>query len=134
MSDLTTRRLFELACEARGKSHSPYSNFAVGAALETRCGRVFTGCNVENGAYGLCICAEQVAITKAVSEGYRDFARIAVVAEPRATPCGACRQVIGEFFEDEALIHAFAAEDFNYQITWTLRELLPDRFQLREQE
>ncbi len=113
-------------------SHSPYSHFAVGASLATQCGRVFTGCNVENGAYGLCICAEQVAITKAVSEGYREFASLAVVAEPRATPCGACRQVIGEFFPEDALIHAFAAEDFSNQITWTLRDLLPDRFQFHE--
>ena len=124
------RELFEMACQARQRAHSPYSEFAVGAVLETTDGDVFTGCNVENGAYGLCICAEQVAITKAVSEGHRDFQRIVVVANPLASPCGACRQIISEFFSDAGMIHSIDADDFNNQLSWSMTELLPDRFEL----
>ena len=121
--------LYEAASKARQSSHSPYSNFAVGAALLTTDDQVFTGCNVENASYGLCICAEQVAITKAVSSGCKDFALIVVVASPLASPCGACRQIIGEFFDDEGLITCFDSNDSKARKTWTMSELLPDRFQ-----
>ncbi len=124
------RKLYDAACQARGKSYSPYSKFAVGAALQASDGRIFVGCNVENGAYPLSICAEQVAITKAVSEGVKEFSRIVVVASKLASPCGACRQVISEFFKDEDLIIAIDADDFENQLKWTMTELLPNRFQL----
>ena len=90
--------LIEAARRARENAHAPYSNFKVGAALRTRSGRVFGGCNVENASYGLTVCAERVAIFKAISEGEREFDAIAVVTDAgRLTPpCGACRQIIWE--------------------------------------
>ncbi|MEZ5283432.1 MAG: cytidine deaminase [Vicinamibacterales bacterium] len=91
--------LVELARRARAHAVAPYSGFRVGAALEAADGRVFTGCNVENASYGLTECAERVAMFKALSEGAREFVRIAVVADTErpTTPCGACRQVLWEF-------------------------------------
>lgn len=91
--------LLTAALEARGHAHAPFSKFCVGAALEDESGRVHTGCNVENATYGLTICAERVAIFKAISEGARKFRRIAVAADTDllTPPCGACRQIIWEF-------------------------------------
>ncbi|MGE0129864.1 MAG: cytidine deaminase [Blastocatellales bacterium] len=96
--------LIELARQAREYARAPYSNFKVGAVVECADGRVFTGCNVENSSYGSTLCAEQVALAKAVSEGARDFARIAVVADTSdpIPPCGNCRQVIFELCGGEA--------------------------------
>lgn len=128
MDEGQLRHLFNAACEARNASHSPYSRFAVGAALLAEEGKVYTGCNVENASYGLCICAEQVAITKAVSEGCKAFSSIVVVASPLASPCGACRQIIAEFFLDDGLIVSISADDFESRKSWTMNELLPDRF------
>jgi cytidine deaminase len=95
-------RLIAEAERARRASYSPYSRFAVGAALLARDGTVTHGCNVENASFGLSICAERNAVWKAVSEGRRDFEAIAVSAGPRqdAAPCGACRQVLHEFAPD----------------------------------
>jgi cytidine deaminase len=94
--------LIEMALEARTKAHAPYSHFLVGAALEAADGRVFTGCNVENATYGLSVCAERVAVFKAISEGARQFQRIAVSADTDVLtpPCGACRQILWEFCGD----------------------------------
>ncbi|MGD0132060.1 MAG: cytidine deaminase [Bryobacteraceae bacterium] len=94
--------LIEAAIDARNKAHAPYSHFHVGAALEAIDGRVFTGCNVENATYGLSVCAERVAIFKAISEGVRKFQRIAVSADTDVLtpPCGACRQILWEFCGD----------------------------------
>lgn len=90
--------LIELARRAREHARAPYSKFKVGAVVECADGRVFTGCNVENSSYGSTLCAEQVALAKAVSEGAKDFVRVAVIADTRSPvpPCGACRQVIFE--------------------------------------
>ena len=92
--------LIAQATAVRERAHAPFSKFKVGAALETRDGRVFVGCNVENSSYGLSICAERVALFKAISEGVREFSRIAVIADTPAgmpvRPCGACRQVISD--------------------------------------
>jgi cytidine deaminase len=92
-------RLLEAALAARENAHAPFSGFKVGAALEDENGRIFTGCNVENATYGLTMCAERVAVFKAVSEGARNFARIAVAADTDilTPPCGACRQILWEF-------------------------------------
>ena len=91
--------LLEAALEARSHAHAPFSKFQVGAALEDIAGRIHTGCNVENATYGLTICAERVAVFKAISEGHRRFVRIAIVADTAdpTPPCGACRQILWEF-------------------------------------
>ena len=94
--------LIAAAKQARENAHAPYSNFRVGAALRSTSGRIFGGCNVENATYGLTICAERVAIFKAISEGERGFSAITVVTdtEKLTPPCGACRQLIWEFCGD----------------------------------
>lgn len=92
--------LIATATEARKQAYAPYSGFAVGAAVTTATGRVFAGCNVENASSGLTVCAERVAIWKAVSSGERAITALAVVTETGATPCGACRQVMREFAAD----------------------------------
>jgi cytidine deaminase len=117
--------LIALAAEARKKAHAPYSNFAVGAALLTKSGRVYTGCNVENASYGLSICAERAAVFKAVSEGEREFEAIAVVTENGVTPCGACRQVLMEFGDD---IQVIVADTAGHQQVFALTDLLPEGF------
>ena len=91
---------------ARDNAHAPYSNFKVGAALRAKSGRVYTGCNVENATYGLTVCAERVAIFKAISEGERGFEAIAVCTDTEGLtpPCGACRQIIWEFCGDVDVI------------------------------
>jgi cytidine deaminase len=100
--------LVQAAAAARERAHAPYSRFLVGAALRTRSGRVYTGCNVENASYGLSVCAERVAAAKAVSEGDREFVALAVVtsSDPPSPPCGACRQFLAEFAADLEIVLA----------------------------
>ena len=116
--------LIAKAVETRTLAYAPYSNFAVGAALETRSGKVFTGCNVENLSYGLTCCAERNAVFAAVAAGEREFARIVIVADSREpiTPCGACRQVLAEFSEDLE-VRSVNLQGVEYSAN--LRELLP---------
>jgi len=98
--------LIQTACQARLRARAAYSGFKVGAALETRGGKVYTGCNVENSTYGLSVCAERVAIWKALSEGESDFRRLVVVAdsETLTPPCGACRQILWEYCGDIPIV------------------------------
>jgi cytidine deaminase len=98
-------KLLEAALQARDNAHAPFSKFKVGAAIEDENGRIFTGCNVENATYGLTICAERLAVFKAISEGARKFTRIAVAADTNVLtpPCGACRQILWEFCGDAEL-------------------------------
>ena len=105
-------RLVLAARQARERAVAPYSNFKVGAALETADGTIVTGCNIENASYGLTICAERVAMFKALSEGHRRFTRMAVVADTVAptSPCGACRQVLWEFGQDLEIVLANLTE------------------------
>jgi len=117
--------LIALAIEARKKAHAPYSHFAVGVALLAKSGQVYTGCNVENASYGLSICAERVAVFKAVSEGEREFEAIAVVTENGVTPCGACRQVLMEFGGD---IQVIVADTAGHRRVFALTDLLPEGF------
>ncbi|MFT7303372.1 MAG: cytidine deaminase, partial [Akkermansiaceae bacterium] len=112
--------------EMRGNSYSPYSNFAVSAALLTESGKVFTGVNVENASYGLTICAERVAIATAVAAGEKEFQTIAVVVKGGGSPCGACRQVLNEFAPNLRVL--MADEDGKLVRTSTLGELLPEAF------
>lgn len=101
-----TDPLASAALAARENAHAPYSNFRVGAALEDASGRVHTGCNVENATYGLTLCAERVAVFKAISEGARKFRRIAIAADTDelTPPCGACRQILWEFCGDFPIV------------------------------
>ncbi len=106
MSD--DNKLIEAARAARENAHAPYSNFRVGAAVRTKAGKIYTGCNIENASYGLTLCAERVAIFKAISEGEHEFEAIAVVCdtEKLTPPCGPCRQIIWEFAGDIPVILA----------------------------
>ena len=122
--------LIQAAFDAREHAYAPYSKFRVGAALETTDGTVFTGCNVENSSFGLCICAERTAICKAVSSGYQQFKAIAIAATPFASPCGACRQFLAEFGTDIRVI-AVDADDLSKQETWLVDELIPGSFKIQ---
>ncbi len=117
-------KLLDQAIEARSAAYAPYSHFAVGAALETRSGKVFTGCNVENLSYGLTCCAERNAVFTAVAAGEREFSRIVIVADSQepVTPCGACRQVLAEFSED---LEVRSVNLQGVEYCANLRELLP---------
>jgi len=106
LSDEERRGLIDLAIEARRRAYAPYSNYGVGAALRTKSGRIFTGCNVENAAYPTGMCAERVAVFKAVSEGEREFEVLAVVTSNGGSPCGSCRQVLAEFGLDTTVLIA----------------------------
>lgn len=114
------------ARSARMHAYCPYSRFAVGAALESTDGRIFTGCNVENASYGLTVCAERAAVLAAVAAGVRRFRRLVVVADadPPVAPCGACRQVLMEF-GGELQVEGIGPRG---RCRWTLAELLPDPF------
>ena len=116
------------ALEARTFAYAPYSHFQVGAALLTKEGQIFTGCNIENAAYTPTICAERTAIFKAASEGYRNFTAIAVTGGRSgiglAAPCGVCRQVMMEFCDPESFQIILATDTEHYDI-YTLKELLP---------
>lgn len=105
---MTAEQLVAKALDARENAFAPYSNFKVGAALLASNGKVYTGCNVENATYGLTVCAERVALWKALSEGERSFKQIAVASssERPASPCGACRQLLWEFCGDIEVILA----------------------------
>ena len=122
---MTDEKLLEMAVEMRRYSYVPYSHYAVGAALLGKDGRVFTGCNVENAAYGNTLCAERTALCKAVSEGAREFEAIAIASSGSAPfPCGACRQSLYEFAPE---LRVLVTWDGNVRKT-TLRELLPEGF------
>ena len=122
--------LIAAARAARAHACADFSHFAVGAALETADGTIVTGCNIENATYGLTVCAERVALWKALSEGHRRFRRIAVVAPPEAPtpPCGACRQLLWEFAGDvEVILGNLEGETARHR----LAELLPQPFDAR---
>jgi cytidine deaminase len=129
---MDVKLLVEKAIEAREKAYVPYSKFKVGAALLTENDQVFLGCNVENASYGLTNCAERTAIFKAVSEGAKKIKAIAVVGETDGpiSPCGACRQVIAEFCdEDTKIILANIKGDI---AETTIREILPGYFSSKD--
>jgi cytidine deaminase len=120
----------DAARAVREHAHADYSGFKVGAAVETADGTIVTGCNIENATYGLTVCAERVAIFKAISEGHREFRRMVVVAPPEAPtpPCGACRQVLWEFAGDLELILANVKGETGRH---RMSELLPQPFDSR---
>ena len=119
--------LIEAAVEVRRNAHAPFSHFQVGAAIEDADGRIHTGCNVENSTYGLTLCAERLAVFKAISEGARQFRRIVVAAdtETLTPPCGACRQILWEFAADiEVVLVNLTGKTETHRI----KDLLPRAF------
>jgi len=121
--------LLAAARQARQRAYAPYSNFAVGAAALCADGRVFGGCNIENGAFGPTVCAERVAMFSAVAAGCRDIRAVAVVGEPERllTPCGVCRQVMAELAPEAEVVMEGGGE----RLVMTVAELLPEPFELR---
>ncbi|KNF09341.1 cytidine deaminase Cdd [Gottschalkia purinilytica] len=120
------KELIKKAIEVREKAYAPYSNFRVGAAVLTKNDKIYTGCNIESASYTPTICAERTAISKAISEGDKDFKAIAIVGSSDYTfPCGVCRQVIREFGKDIIVIVANSEDDYK---TFSLEELLPHSF------
>lgn len=118
--------LVDLANEARRRAYAPYSKYRVGAALRTKNGRIFTGVNVENAVYPHTMCAERVAIFKAVSEGETEFEVIAVATDNGGTPCGGCRQVMAEFGLDTLVLIADGSGVLKHEMT--VSQLLPEAF------
>lgn len=138
LSETERRLLIKEALSAREKAYTPYSHFAVGAALLTNTGRIFRGCNIESASYSPTNCAERTAFFKAVSEGEREFRAIAIAGGPAGKPveqlcppCGVCRQVMREFCAPDFLVY-FAASAEQWQC-FTLEKLLPHSFSLREE-
>ncbi len=121
------QELIQAALKVREHAYAPYSGFKVGAAILAKNGEIYTGCNVENASYGLTVCAERVAVNKAISDGVRDFQGIAIVTDARkpASPCGACRQVLAEFSPQ---MPVYLANIQGKVCKLSLEELLPDAF------
>lgn len=117
-------KLVEVARDVRAKAYAPYSEFAVGAALQTKSGEIYAGCNVENLSFGLTLCAERTAIASAIANGSRDFVAIAIVADSKQPPlpCGACRQVMAEFNPNLTVISATVSGEVQQ---FLLADLLP---------
>ena len=135
MKDEVRRLLIDEAIKARKMAYAPYSKFLVGAALVVPSGNIYTGCNIENASYGLTVCAERVAIFKAVSEGQRHIDAIAIVGAPvfeeeYAFPCGACRQVLAEFLPESQDIDVIVAKSQDEYKVFKLSELLPYTFSI----
>jgi cytidine deaminase len=130
LSEEDSQSLIAAAQRARLQSVAPFSNFLVGAAVRTENGKVYTGCNIESASYGLTVCAERVAIWKALSEGERHFTELAVVADTESLtpPCGTCRQIIWEFAKSASIIFANLKGE---RETFHIRDLLPRAFDAR---
>ena len=122
------QQLVTAAIQARKNAYAPYSNFQVGAALLTKDGETFVGCNVENASYGLCICAERTAICTAVANKRTSFRAIAVAAAPLASPCGACRQFLVEFGKDITVVSVDPHDTDQFRV-WSSGELIPESFE-----
>lgn len=126
---MTKDELIEEAIKIRDKAYVPYSKFSVGAALLTKSGKLYTGCNIENAAYPVSCCAERVAIFKAIADGEKEFLEMAVAADTKrpVPPCGSCRQVMAEFFDQKLNIHL---TNLNKEIkSISVENLLPFSFQ-----
>ena len=119
------KKLIKTAIDMRKKSHSPYSNYRVGAAVETESGKIIGGCNVESSSYGLTCCAERVALYRAISEGHDNFKSMAISTENGGMPCGACRQVVWDLCND---IKIYICNGKELLRTINSSDLLPDAF------
>ena len=126
LSQNEKQSLIDLANAARERAYVPYSHYPVGSALRTKSGKIYTGANIENAAYPQTMCAERVAIFKAVSEGEKEFEAITVVTNNGGSPCGGCRQVMAEFGLDTVVL--MADGDGNIVKETTVKELLPEAF------
>ena len=126
LSEERKNELVQIAKEVRKWAYAPYSHYLVGAALETKSGRIYDGVNVENAAYPVTICAERTAVFKAVSNGERDFSAIAVVTKNGGTPCGSCRQVLAEFNPEMLVIIANEVGEITSETK--VSDLLPGAF------
>jgi len=124
MNDL----LFEAAIAARQNAYAPYSGYLVGAAIRDGAGIIWTGCNVENISYGLCVCAERTAVCKMVSDGGRELRAVAVATLDGGTPCGMCLQTLLEFSPDPRNVEIFAISDGGERIRYLLSDLIPHGF------
>ena len=122
---MNDQQLIQLAHSARERAYAPYSHYQVGAALLTKSGQVFTGCNVENAVYPLCTCAERTAVVKAVSEGQREFVVIAIATRNGGSPCGSCRQILREFTPN---LRVLLVDEAGHVREFTLDQLLPESF------
>ncbi|HEY4687426.1 MAG TPA: cytidine deaminase [Candidatus Subteraquimicrobiales bacterium] len=131
--EATIKELIKMAKGARENAHAPYSQFKVGAAILTSEGKVFTGCNIESLSSGLALCAERVALAKAISEGYRDFERLVLVADCQGmcSPCGSCRQALYEF-NSKMLISMVNLNGKEKEIA--VSKLLPSAFRLKDEK
>ena len=129
MTEQEIQNLIERAIVAREKTYSPYSHFGVGAALVCEDGSIYEGCNIENASYGATNCAERTAVFKAVSEGYTQIERIAIVSSShqKTPPCGICRQVLAEFMTENAQILLADKDGIE---SYTIKDLLPESFKL----
>lgn len=127
---MTDKELYRIANDVKENAYAPYSGFRVGAALLTRSGKVYTGVNVENASYGATLCAERGAVSKAVSEGEREFRALAIASSAgEAMPCGICRQVLMEF---EPELRVITGKDEDHLENYSLSELLPGAFSLQK--
>ena len=129
MEKAMIEKLIDTAIRQLDFSYSPYSGFKVGAALLTKDGEIYTGCNIENASYGATNCAERTAVFKAVSEGYTQIERIAIVSSShqKTPPCGICRQVLAEFMTENAQILLADKDGIE---SYTIKDLLPESFKL----
>lgn len=124
--------LVDAAIQARATAYAPYSGYAVGAAVRSKSGRIYCGCNVENVSYGLCLCAERNAVAAMVAAGETEIAEIAIVTADGGTPCGMCRQVLQEFSSHPESTQIVCATPEGVRESFTLDALLPSSFASRE--
>jgi cytidine deaminase len=129
---MTLEELVQRALDSQQHAYAPYSNFPVGAALLAADGQVFSGCNVENGSFGLTCCAERVALYSAIATGQREFAQLAIASKGGVVPCGACRQTLSEF--NPALPIVLVDSETGSKKETTLAELFPAPFSLAEKD
>ena len=133
---MNNNELIDIAIKAKQNAYTPYSHYKVGAAILTKSGKVYTGCNVECSSYGMTICAERTALVKAISEGNKDFEKIAVVGGNEdelkyTTPCGACRQFLADFNKNMDVIMGYIDNNEIKEKVMPLNELLPETFELK---
>lgn len=127
MKHLPLQKLINYAKDMQQKAYAPYSKFYVGAAVQTNCGKIFGGCNIESASYGLTVCAERVALFHAIAQGYNSFTHLAIVTNTGSSPCGACRQVMHELCPTSSVI---IASPTSIVLQTSVDKLLPNAFDI----